>query len=286
MPFQWWCVAQAEPWTWAWRPYPGVWVFVLALAGAYAWGISRAGDDASPGRIGWLVAGLACLWGGLDWPLAALGASYLASAHVAQFILVGVAAPALLLLALPPSAYRWVEGRARLRRVLGWLTHPVPAFVIFNVGMTLTHWPPVTDALMVSALGSFALDMAWIVCGVIFWWPLLAPVPERPGFHPLLRIAYLALNALLIRPPFLMMVFSEYPIYGIYELAPPFPGTDPVNDQQLAGAVMKLGTAWIMGAAVAVEFIRWVRRERARDSASQRSAPDAGSDTLVADESL
>jgi len=280
---QWWCVAQSTPWSWAWRPYPGVWVFLILGAVLYVRAIRRTAGPLSRARTAWFAGGIACLWAGLDWPLAALGASYLASAHVAQFVLVGVAAPALLLLGVPEVAFRALVRRDGIRWVLGWLTHPVTAFVVFNAGMTLTHWPPVTDPMMSHPLGSFALDMAWIGCGLVFWWPLLAPVPERPGFHPLLRIAYLALNAVLIRPPFLMMVFSEYPIYGIYELAPPFPGTDPVSDQQFAGAVMKLGTAWIMGAGIAAEFVGWVRREREKDRAADEPRPSTSvSDSTTA----
>jgi putative membrane protein len=94
----------------------------------------------------------------------------------------------------------------------------------------------------------------------VFWWPLIAPVPERAGFHPLGKIAYLALNAFLIRPPFAMMIFSEHPIYAIYELAPPV-ARDALHDQQLAGAIMKIGVAWIMFAAVLVVFQRWRRAE-------------------------
>ena len=75
------------------------------------------------------------------------------------------------------------------------------------------------------------------------------------------------LNAFLIRPPFAMMIFSESPIYEIYELAPP-PAQDALNDQQFAGAVMKIGSAWIMFAGVLVIFRNWMLSESDRpDSA-------------------
>ncbi|NIP57348.1 MAG: hypothetical protein GWM92_15640 [Gemmatimonadetes bacterium] len=264
---QWWCAAVSRPWDWTWRPYPGVWVLVALLAVAYGVALRRTASgpevDAGASRLRVLAfsGGLLVLWGGLDWPLAALGASYLASAHAAQFVLVGVVAPALLLLGVPERIYRRIPDRPRLLAFLRVATRPVWAFILFNTSMIVTHWPQVTDALMASPAGSFVLDMTWLASGLLFWWPVVAPVPERPGFHPLLRIGYLALNALLIRPPFLMMLFSEYPIYGIYELAPPFPGTDPVSDQQVAATWMKLGTAWVMGAGIFVEFVRWVRSE-------------------------
>jgi putative membrane protein len=204
---------------------------------------------------------VALLWVSLDWPVGPLGASYFASVHVAQYVVVGVAAPALLLLGIPPPAFRRLESSPRVLRVLGGLTHPLSAFSIFNVVMTVTHWPSVVDGLMRTQLGSFALDAAWLAAGVLFWWPLIAPVPERRGFSPLARIGYLALNAFLIRPPFAMMIFSEDPIYRIYELAPP-PAGNAMDDQQLGGVIMKIGTAWVLFAGVAVIFLQWVRSER------------------------
>ena len=109
--------------------------------------------------------------------------------------------------------------------------------------------------------GSFLLDLTWLTAGLVFWWWLIAPVPQRSGVHPLGKIAYLALNAFLIRPPFAMMVFSEHPIYATYELAPP-PGGDELGDQQFAGVIMKIGLAWIMFAGVVAVFQRWRRAEQ------------------------
>lgn len=268
---QWWCVAQpGTAWSWTWQPLPGVWVAVALLAWGYRRVVRRLGDGGEPhGRIRLrrlsLAGALFLLWASLDWPLGPLGATYLASVHMIQFLAVGVAAPPLLLLALPPAAYDGLRAHPRLLAALEWTTHPVPAFFLFNIAMTATHWPGVVDALMPTQLGSFAIDLAWLLAGLVFWWPLVAPVPDRSGFHPLGKIAYLALNAFLIRPPFAMMIFSENPIYAIYELAPP-PGGDALDDQQFAGAVMKIGLAWIMFIGVLVVFRRWMVREDAAPS--------------------
>jgi cytochrome c oxidase assembly factor CtaG len=59
-----------------------------------------------------------------------------------------------------------------------------------------------------------------------------------------------------------MMIFSEHPIFAIYELAPP-PGGDALDDQQLAGALMEIGLAWTMFVAVIVIFKAWMRRDPA-----------------------
>lgn len=264
---QWWCFAQQEAWSWTWRPLLGVWVVVALLAWAYRRLLASpaVGDEPEPVRRWrnvWFASALFLLWASLDWPLGPLGASYLASVHMIQFLAVGVAAPALLLLALPRPAFDVLRQWPATLGLIEAVTQPLAAFFIFNVAMTVSHWPGVVDGLMPTQGGSFLLDLIWFTAGLVFWWPLIAPVPDRAGFHPLGKIAYLALNAFLIRPPFAMMLFSEHPIYSIYELAPPV-AKDPLHDQQLAAAIMKIGLAWIMFVAVIVVFQRWRRTEAA-----------------------
>jgi len=264
---QWWCFAQQEAWSWTWRPLVGVWVVIGLLAWAYRRLLSGVDPGAEPESVGrWRRASFASalflLWASLDWPLGPLGASYLASVHMVQFLAVGVAAPALLLLALPRAAFEALRARPRTLGLVEAVTQPVAAFFIFNIAMTTSHWPGVVDGLMPTQAGSFLLDLVWFAAGLVFWWPLVAPVPERAGFQPMGKIAYLALNAILIRPPFAMMIFSEHPIYSIYELAPPVAG-DPLDDQQFAGVIMEIGLAWIMFSGVVVVFDRWRRSEAA-----------------------
>lgn len=266
---QWWCFAQQEAWSWAWRPIVGVWVVVALLAWSYrrlVFSVARSAEP-EPERVRrWrkvsVVAALVLIWAALDWPVGPLGSSYLASVHMAQFLAVGVVSPALLLLALPVETFERLERWPGVLAAVEAVTQPVAAFFIFNVAMTASHWPGVVDALMPTQAGSFLIDVVWFAAGLVFWWPIIAHVPERAGFHPLGKIAYLALNAFLIRPPFAMMLFSEHPIYSIYELAPPV-ASNALYDQQLAAAIMKLGLAWIMFAAVVVVFQRWRRAEAA-----------------------
>lgn len=267
----WWCFAQQAPWSWTWRPLLGVWAGVVLLVLAYRRLLRGVPDGQESRRTSrWrrvaFSLGLFLLWASLDWPLGPLGAGYLASVHMIQFLAVGVAAPPLLLLSVPPKSFDGLLASPRALYVLEGVTSPLSAFFIFNIVMTVTHWPGVVDSLMPTQFGSFLLDVAWFTGGLIFWWPVIAPVPYRPAFHPLGKIAYLALNAFLIRPPFAMMIFSEHPIYSIYELAPP-PGGDALSDQQFAGAIMKIGTAWILFVGVVVVFKQWVRSEREAEAA-------------------
>ena len=266
---QWWCSSQSVAWDWTWRPYVGVWILVIAAATAYGFHLRTLARDRGRAAAGvgtrhrvLFGLGLMCLWAALDWPLGSLGSSYLASVHMAQFILVALLAPPLLLLGLPPGTYDLLRHSPRLHGAIDSVTQPVAAFFIFNVVMSVSHWPSVVDALMTTQLGSFALDMSWLVSGLIFWWPVIAPIPARPRFSPLAKILYLAVNIILVRPPVLIMLFAEHPAYATYELAPPIRGIFALEDQQFAGGLMKIGTSWILMIGISAVLYHWWKRER------------------------
>ena len=254
---QWWCSAQGIPWSWTWRPYIGVWLLIAIL------GVSGLLLTRRTGRTGLqrtsFFAGLFLLWAALDWPIGTLGAGYLASVHMVQFLLIVFYAPPLILLGLRPNVDDAAAraGASRLRRAV---THPPVTLAILIVVTIITHLPAVVDGLMASQAGSFLLDSAWLIAGLLFWWPVI--MPGGPAwFIPIVRIGYFVASMMLMTAPNAMITFSQLPIYATYELAPPIPGIDVLQDQRLAGIWMRLGAAISVWTAISVLFIRWSRRE-------------------------
>jgi putative membrane protein len=264
---QWWCASsQGVAWSWSWQPYAGVWLFIILIALAYWLTLRRAGPAVEPTekdvrgqKIALFAAGLVSLWLALDWPLGPLGSGYLASVHMVRYLLIALIAPPLLLLGLPQQTFSQIGHHPRILAFLRNTTQPLIAFFIFNVAISVTHWPSIVDRLMVTQVGSFLLDIAWLTAGLIFWWPVVSPVPEWPGFTHVWKLAYLGLNGIIVRPVFFILLFSKFPAYATYELAPPIGSTSAMSDQQLAAGVMKLGTAWTMIVAIGFVFFSWVR---------------------------
>ena len=263
---QWWCSAQTAAWTWSWQAYPGVWVFIVVLAIAY-WAVRHKWEaGGGPKRDRWLrlasfIAALLCLWVAFDWPVGALGAGYLASAHMVQFLLISLVSPPLLLLAVPPRAFDSLAARSAVVKLLLILTNPLMALAFFNVALVATHWPSVVDGMMSSQWGSFALDMVWWAGGLVLWWPVVAPVPQRPRFNYMYKIGYLILATILNTPAFALLTFSDLPLYATFELAPPVSGMSSRVDQRLAGLLMKVGGGLIFWTAITVLFARWYMAE-------------------------
>lgn len=266
----WWCSATGEPWTWAWKAYPGVWLFVLALAICYWLAVWRAeggppgppaGLEARPQRrhTAWFAAGLFSIWLALDWPIGALGAGYLTSFHTITYILlVMIAAPAMILGIPEAQLSRWCQA-GPLAKPLWLLARPWFALALFNLIVLTTHMPAIVDGLMVTQVGAFGVDLAWLVAGFALWWPVMGP-PEVVRVKRPMKMAYLFASTLLPIIPSAFLTFADYPIYATYELAPRiFPILTARSDQQVAGLLMKIVGDLPVWFGFGVVFFRWSR---------------------------
>jgi cytochrome c oxidase assembly factor CtaG len=264
---QFWCSASDTAWSWSWKAYPGVWLFLIVLAFLlFRWNGAAAranGSVAGPTHPLFFV-GLIALWLALDWPIGALGAGYLASVHMLQFVLISLAAPPALLRGVSLQAAAMLEGSGTSARIMRRLTSPVTALVLFNAIVLITHLPVVVDGLMPSQLGSFAIDLLWLAGGLLFWWPLILQAPRHPRFAPPLRMLYVVAGLMFSPIMFGLvgfMVYARHPLYGIYELAPPFAGYTAQADLQVAGTMMSILGALVAFIALSVIFFRWSRSD-------------------------
>jgi hypothetical protein len=163
----WWCSATGQPWEWAWRAYPGVWLLVLLL-GAGGWRVlarkaRRAGREPDKRRLAAYLGGVVAVWLALDWPVGALGAGYLLSAHTVQYLLLTFLAAPLMLFGLGEPEPRPASSVARAP---GGARRALLSLAIYDGVLALTHIPGVVDGLMPSQLGAAAVDLAWLVAGL------------------------------------------------------------------------------------------------------------------------
>ena len=222
---------------------------MLALgSAAWRWR-SRTGAWPARGRVTFL-AGALVLWAALDWPLGTLGSGYLLSIHTVQYLLLTFVAPPLVLrgLALAGDARRELPA-----------AHPVACFLLYTAALGATHLPALVDGLMTAPAGAMVLDAAWVVGGLALWWPVLHP-DRADRLSPLGQVGYLLVSTLLPTIPAAMMTFSPYPLYRIYELAPPVGTITAHGDQVVAGLLMKFGGDPVIWAVATTIFVREGRR--------------------------
>ena len=125
--------------------------------------------------------GIVGLWACLDWPLASLGAGYLATAQmVRQVLMVFAVAPAA---AVRLPRRRWPSGcsagAAASRCCAG---RPGPSSPSRSPRVTLlaVNAPAILDPLVATPYGAFLLDFIWIAPGFVLWMPVQCPHPGVP----------------------------------------------------------------------------------------------------------
>ncbi|MES2123626.1 MAG: cytochrome c oxidase assembly protein [Gemmatimonadota bacterium] len=258
---QWWCSATGLPWSWSWQWYPGVHLLLL-LIGAGWWLLGRAQEwRVRPTR--WFVIGWIGLLVTLDWPIGKLGAGYLASVHTLQFLVLTLVVAPSLLRGIPVEGWdRLAPDGSRAWKVLSFFARALPGLLAYNILVVATHFPSVVDGAMTSQLGSMVIDLSWLLAGMLLWWPILAPARfVRLGVFG--KMAYLFGATVVPTIPAMMMVFSDWPLYRLYELAPRVSAHFTANqDIQLAGLTMKLLGDLPIWVATAVIFYRGTAQRR------------------------
>ncbi len=266
MSISWWCTSLAEPWSWEFRAYPGVWLTVAVFAGTYLWAVRR--NEPTEGRnrrsTVFFLSGVAVFWLASDWPLGTLGAGYLASAHMVQYVLYVLVAAPLLWLGTPEWMARRVLAATGIYRVGRSLRRfPLAMGVAFNVTLVLTHTPLAVDTLRSSQLGSFSMDVVWLLSGLALWAPIVGSIAEfRARSYPARMLYLFFASGIVTIIPASFLTFAQLPLYETYELAPRVFGLTAVNDQQIAGLIMKLAPVPIVWPVLAAMMYRWATTER------------------------
>lgn len=270
---QWWCAVQeGVAWEWRWQAYPGVWLFMLLLVAFYLRVVRRPLKASGGVRIKndlLIAGGIFSLWLALDWPIGPLGAGFLAGVHMVQYLLIGVISPALLLLGIQEESWQHLSARVEHSRLLNIVTFPFLTVAIFVAVTVVSHLPGVVDSIMLTQWGSFGLDMAWFIAGLLFWWPVVSPVPHRPRFPAPLTLVYMFPATLAHTLLSIWLVFSSFPVYGVYELSPPTGWISAIGDQQVAGLTMWVVGGTIMWTIMGGVVLRWMRAQDDSEDAAK-----------------
>ena len=247
----------------AWR---ASWV-VLALAalGAILFAhavvrLRRRGrrDDAGWDRVVLFSAGLGLLVLALVSPLDAIGEDYLLSGHMLQHILIGDAAPALLVVAvrgplvfflLPAFLLRRLARVGPLRDALGFLLRPSVSMAVWVVVYAAWHVPAAYDYVLTRPLVHDLEHATFVLAGVLVWAQIVDPA-RRGALSRYRRLAFAV--ALFAGGQVLadVLIFSFNPFYAAYADQPErLFGLSPRLDQQLAGVVMMVEQILTVGTA-------------------------------------
>lgn len=250
----------------AWHSHPSVWLVLGGIWVAYLVAVRRhravAGEPSDRRRRTTLFSfGMACLWLGADWPVHDLAEGYLYSVHMAQHLLFTLVAPPLLIAGMPAWMWRDILRPRWLFLAFRFLTRPIVALILFNGLLLFTHWPEVVEASVHSELTHFTLHVLLFGSAIVMWWPVMSPLVELPALTPPAQMMYLFAQSLAPTIPASFLTFGHTLLYPVYGTFPRIWGISALNDQLIAGLLMKLVGGFILWGFVATIFFRWHARE-------------------------
>lgn len=238
----------------AWHLEPTVVSGTFIAVSFYFYGVLTRPGCFVPWRAASFVLGVTVLFLALVSPLDA-AADRLLSMHMLQHVFLTTIGPPLVLLGLPPGLLSAVLKPASIRRVARLLVNPVLTGTLFIVNMWFWHVPPVYDLAIDNIWVHVTMHLAFMTTGLLFWWPVVQPAPETGRLGDGARLLYLFATGMPMALLALLFFASNGVIYDHYDVADPFWGIDPRDDQQIAGLIMgALGEAASFGAVTLLFF--------------------------------
>ncbi len=247
----------------AFQWHPEVWMLVAFLAGAYVYMVRVIGPKAVPAgqpvlsRMNTVAFPLAMLtlWLASDWPLHDISEEYLYSAHMIQHMMLSYFLPPLALMATPTWLARILLGDGVIRRAVGVLSKPVVAGVLFNGMVMILHIPLLVNASLENGALHYGLHVLVVSASLLMWMPVCGPVPEfRMGVPG--AMIYLFLQSVVPTVPAAWLTFADGIVYDAYDKPLRLWGISAVDDQQLAGAVMKVAGGFYLWSIVIFLFFK------------------------------
>ncbi len=248
---------------WRFQAHPEVWLLMLSLIASYVYMVRVIGPRAVPvgqraastKQIVCFTAGIGLLWFGSDWPVHDIGEQYLYSAHMLQHMIFSYFAPPLLLLSLPTWMARTLLGSGRTYKTASRMAKPIFAGIWFNAVIMVTHIPGMVNTSTENAVLHYSLHFVLVTAALMMWMPICGPIQEwRLG--PGGKCVYLFLMSVVPTVPAGWLTFAEGVVYKHYNVPVRVWGLSVTNDQQIAGAIMKLGGSTFLWAIIIFVFFK------------------------------
>lgn len=254
--------AFADPWRF--EANPEVYLLVAFFVGAYVYMVRNIGPAAvQPGQpvvtrrqVGCFVAAMMVLFVASTWPIHQIGEGYLYSVHMVQHMMLSYFLPPLALMATPEWLLRALIGTGRTYQVVRFFAKAVVAGVIFNVMVMILHVPGVVNASTTNGALHFVLHLAVVLAATLMWMPVVGPLPEM-RISAGGKMIYLFLQSVVPTVPAAWLTFADGAVYRHYGEQPVRVwGLSPADDQQLAGAIMKIAGGFFLWGIVIYMFFK------------------------------
>lgn len=209
------------------------------------------------------------------------------TAHMIQMAIYYLIFPILIIKGIPAWIWRKFVSLTVVKPVVKLVTKPLISLLLFNTLFSLYHIPDVFDFTKSSPFIHTIVSTVILISAFIVWWPLVTPLKEYDTIPPILKIAYIFANGVLITPACVLIIFADVPLFATYSdsgawiqalslcvpidvlnglsgaLTGPemFSPMSTLEDQQLGGITMKLMQEITYAFLLARIFFSWFTRE-------------------------
>jgi putative membrane protein len=256
---------------WAWQDLP----LLLLLGGVYALGLralwqrAGVGNGISRGQAAVFGMGLIVLFIALVSPLDALS-DELFSAHMVQHLLMVLVAAPFFAIGRFTLATAWAfpsRWTSRIWKEWKWgqvwnfLTRPMVVFLLHNAAIWIWHMPRLYEASVRNEGIHFLEHFSFFFTAFLFW-QVFADLTENIRMR---RTARFGLGIFMIFGTMLvsgflgvLITFSPYIWYPVYDHETALYGLTALEDQQLAGVIMWVPSGVVYLVAVLGVMGRWL----------------------------
>lgn len=210
------------------------------------------------------------------------------TAHMTQMAIFLIIIPILMIKGIPEWIWIKILDAPVVGNMIKFMTKPLLSMVIFNGLFSLYHIPIVFNFSKSTPIAHTSIHLILFIAAFIMWLPVLSPVKKYDTLKPLLKVAYIFGNSVLITPACALIIFSSAPLYAAYTsegawltalslcvpidvlsgIATSLSGPEmfsPLSiliDQQLGGIIMKVIQEIFYGAVLISVLAKWFREDK------------------------
>jgi cytochrome c oxidase assembly factor CtaG len=250
-----------HPVSWSgWDLQPPVISGTFIAISFYLFFVLRDEQPVNWGRALCFIAGCVSIFLALASPLDA-AASRLLSMHMLQHVVLTTIGPPLVLLGLPPGIMSKVSWPSVLDSPIRLVLNPVVPALLFIVNMWVWHVPTLYESALYHMHLHEVMHMAFLATGMLYWLPVIQPLPQLPRMGEAARILYLFVTGFPMALLALLLMATSTVVYGYYDMPSRLWGISSLADQQVAGLIMgALGEAAGF-VAITLLFFRFLDQE-------------------------
>lgn len=248
---------------WRYQLHLEVWFLIVFLISSYIYVVRVLGPRAvttgepivTRRQLVCFISGILIMFLSTDWPMHDIAEEYLYSVHMFQHMSLTYFMPPLIVLATPEWFVRVLVGNGRAYRALRFFTFPVRAGLLFNLGVVVSHIPGVVNASVSNGPLHYFVHVILVLTSILMWMPVCGPLKEFQ-ITPMSKMIYLFLNSVVATIPAGWLTFAEGVVYKHYNISTRVWGISVSNDQQIAGAIMKLGGSIFLWTIIVAMFFK------------------------------